>query len=72
MKAVKGASRGTRRIAGTDRLQRQLRGAKADAQGLRYEQRIANYFAGKGWRPKVRFPKYGFEYDIYAMKTDSL
>ncbi len=51
-------------------LERKLRGAKSDARGLRYEQAVANYFISKGWSPRYRVRKYGYEYDLYAEKSE--
>jgi hypothetical protein len=51
-------------------LERKLRGAKSDARGLRYEQTVANYFINKGWSPRHRIRKYGYEYDLYAEKSE--
>jgi len=53
-------------------MEKKLRGAKADAVGLRYEQTVANYFASKGWSPRNRVSKYGYEYDLYAKKSGML
>jgi len=51
-------------------LEKKLLGAKSDSVGLRYEQTVANYFTHKGWSPRVRVRKYGYEYDLYAEKAD--
>jgi hypothetical protein len=53
-------------------LEKSLRGAKSDAKGLRYEQHVANYFMRKGWRPRHRVHKYGYEYDLYAKRSSDL
>jgi hypothetical protein len=53
-------------------LEKSLRGAKSDALGLRYEQAVANYFMGRGWRPKHRVHKYGYEYDFLARRSSYL
>jgi len=51
-------------------LEKKLLGAKSDSVGLRYEQTVANYFTSKGWSPRIRVRKYGYEYDLYAEKAD--
>jgi len=51
-------------------LEKKLLGAKSDAIGLRYEQTVANYFTRKGWSPRNRVRKYGYEYDLYAEKSE--
>jgi hypothetical protein len=53
-------------------LEKKYRGAKSDATGLRYEQTVANYFIGKGWNPRHRVSKHGYEYDLYAKKSEIL
>jgi len=53
-------------------LEKRYRGAKSDAMGLRYEQTVANYFIQKGWNPRHRVSKYGYEYDLYAEKSEIL
>lgn len=66
----------TKRIAkSTSRVQhleRQARGAKADAKGLRYEQLVSNYFSRSGWKLSFRKMKHGFEYDIYGVREELL
>ena len=62
----------TRHIKKTKRLERQARGAQADAKGLRYEQTVANYFSRQGWKLEFRQRKYGYEYDIYARREEIL
>ena len=47
-------------------------GHKQDAQGLRYELRVANHFTKQGWSPQFRVIKYGYEFDLYAVKNDFL
>ena len=51
-------------------LEKRLLGAKSDSVGLRYEQTVANYFTRKGWSPRHRVRKYGYEYDLYAEKSE--
>lgn len=64
------ASGHTRRIK---RLERQARGAKADAKGLRYEQTVANHFTRLGWKNlEFRKRKYGYEYDILGKREETL
>ena len=46
------------------------RGLKANITGLLFEQKVSNYFVNKGWSPKLRVTKHGFEYDLYAEKRD--
>lgn len=48
------------------------RGIMSNVTGLLFEQRVANYFVDKGWSPKARIRKYGYEYDLYAVKSDIL
>lgn len=52
-------------------LAKRLLGAKSDAVGLRYEQTVANYFTRKGWSPRHRVRKYGYEYDLYAERSET-
>jgi len=51
-------------------LEKRLRGVQSDSTGLRYEQKVGNYFARKGWSTRYRIKKYGYEYDLYAEKDD--
>lgn len=51
-------------------LKKRLLGAKSDSSGLRYEQIVSNYFIKKGWSPRNRVRKYGYEYDLYAEKSE--
>lgn len=52
-------------------LEKRLLGAKSDATGLRYEQTVANYFIRRGWSPRSRVRKYGYEYDLYAERSET-
>ena len=54
------------------RLEKRFLGAKSDAVGSRYEQTVANYFTSKGWSPRHRIHKYGYEYDLYAERSEIL
>ena len=47
-------------------LQEQLKSAKADASGLRFEQTAANFFRSKGWNPQLRVEMLGYEFDLFA------
>jgi hypothetical protein len=49
-----------------------IMGHKSDAKGLRYEQKVANYFTRKGWSPQFRVIKHGYEYDLYGIRHDAL
>jgi hypothetical protein len=58
-------------VATKAQLEKKLLGAKSDAVGLRYEQAVANYFIRKGWSPRHRVRKYGYEYDLYAERSEA-
>jgi len=58
-------------VATKAQLEKRLLGAKSDAVGLRYEQTVANYFIRKGWNPRHRVRKYGYEYDLYAEMSEA-
>lgn len=66
------ATQSTKKVTRTKRLERQARGAKADAAGLRYEQLVSNYFSRSGWKLSFRKKKYGYEYDIYGEREELL
>ena len=38
--------------------------------GRAYEDMVADYFRKRDWMPRGRYPKYGFEYDLYAKRGD--
>jgi len=68
----KTTTRGTKKVTRAERLERQAKGAKADAAGLRYEQLVFNYFSRSGWELRFRERKYGYEYDIYGKREELL
>ncbi len=45
------------------------RGFQSNITGLLFEQKVSNYFVDKGWSPKSRVNKHGFNYDLYAEGT---
>lgn len=51
-------------------LESKAKGYKSDAEGLRYELEVANYFSDLNWNIKRREKKYGYEYDIYGERGD--
>ncbi len=49
------------------KLEQRLKGHKSDAEGLRYEQSILNYFARQGWNNfEWRKKLFGYEFDLYG------
>ena len=68
----KKAARIIKKDTSTKSLERQARGAKADASGLRYEQRVSNYFGRSGWKLTFRKIKHKYEYDIYGEREEDL
>lgn len=46
------------------------RGFESNITGLLFEQKVSNYFVDKGWSPKSRVTKHGFNYDLYAERRD--
>jgi hypothetical protein len=60
-----------KKTAEEKRMEEQLRSAKANTSGLRFELDAANYFRTQGWNPQRQAKILGFEYDLFDEQKDS-
>jgi len=52
-------------------MQEQLRSAKANTSGLRFELEAANYFRSQGWNPQRQAKILGYEFDLFDEQKNS-